>query len=128
MLRSWFGHDELADVVHERRVAETLHAPLPEGELGADVLGERGDALRVTGGVAVLRLEGEDERLDGLLLARLQLEVAGERRACDQDRDDEQRDDRGTELQVHPPEPQPQQRKRKRADLERERSALKTLT
>ena len=38
---------------------------------------------------------------------------------CDQDRDDEQRDDRSAELQVHPPEPEPQQRKRKRPDVER---------
>ena len=67
---------------------------------------------------AVLRLEGEDERLDRLLLTRLELEVAGEGRTCDQDRDDEQRDDRSTQLQVHPPEPQPQQRKRKRPDVE----------
>ena len=91
----------------------------PKRELGTDVLREHGDALRVTGGVPVLRLEGEDERLDRLLLARLQLEVAGERRARDQDRDDEQRDDRRAELEVHPPESQPQQRKRKRADIVR---------
>ena len=98
-----------------------------ERELCADVLGEGGDALRVAGGVRVLRLEGKDQRLDRLLLRRLELEVAGEGRTCDQDRDDEQRDDRGTELQVHPPEPQPQQRKRKRPDVER-RISRSTVT
>ena len=84
-----------------------------EPELRADVLGEGRDALRVARGVRVLRLEREDQRLDGLLLRRLQLEVARERRACDQDRHDEQRHHRRSELQVHPPEPQPEQGKRK---------------
>ena len=113
------GHDELADVVHQRRVAESFHPALAEVELGTDVLGESGDALRVAGRIAVLGLEGEDQGLDGLLLARLQLQVARERRTGDQDRDHEQRHDRGTQLEVHPPEPQPQHRKRKRPDVER---------
>ena len=52
----------------------------PKRELVADVLRERRDALRVAGGVPVLRLEGEDQRLDRLLLRRLQLEVAREGR------------------------------------------------
>ena len=83
------GHDQLADVVHERRVAEPLHAAFAERELGTDVLGERGDALRVTGGVPVLGLERVDQRLDRLLLPRLQLEVAREGGPGDQDRHDE---------------------------------------
>ena len=52
-------------------------------ELFADVLRERRDALRVPGRVPVLRLEREDQRLDRLLLRRLQLEVAGEGRSGD---------------------------------------------
>ena len=87
----------------------------PEPELGADVLAERRDALRVARGVPVLRLQRHDQRLDGLLLRGAQLEVAGEGAARDQDRHDEQRHDHGAELQVHPPEPQPKKRKRERS-------------
>ena len=74
--------------------------------------------LRVPGGVAVLRLEGEDQGLDRLLLAGLQLEVARERRPRDQDRHDEQRHDRSTKLQIHPTETKPKQGKRKCTNLE----------
>ena len=107
------GHHELADVVHERGVAEPLHAALAERELGTDVLGERGDALRVTGGVPVLRLERVDQRLDRLLLTRLQLEVARERRPRDQDRHDQKGNHGGAEGQVDPPETEPQEGKGK---------------
>ena len=111
-------HDELADVVHERRVAETLHAARAEPELGADVLAEHRGAMRAPGGVAVLGLEGEDQRLDRLLLRRAQLEVTGERAPCDQDRDDEQWHHCRAQLQVHPPQPQPQNRKRICTEIE----------
>ena len=90
-----------------------------EAELGTDVLAEPRHALRVAGGVAVLRLEGEDHGLDRLLLRGPRCEVARERAPRDQDRDDEQRHDRRPELEVHPPEPEPQHRKRKSAGVER---------
>ena len=72
-------HDELADVVHERCVAETLGPPRAERELLRDVRGERRDPLRVTGRVPILRLERPNQRLDRVLLRRLELQVARER-------------------------------------------------
>ena len=60
--------------MHERGVAEALHAPLAEVELNSDVLAERGHTLGVAGCVTILGLEGENQGFDRLLLARLQLE------------------------------------------------------
>ena len=48
-------------------------------ELLADVLGEHRDALRVPRRVPVLRLERKDQRLDRLLLRRLQLDESSQR-------------------------------------------------
>ena len=84
-------HDQLADVVHERRVPEPLHPPRAEGETAADVLREGGDSVRVPRRVLVLRLERQDQRLDRLLLARPQFEIAGEGATRDQDRHDDER-------------------------------------
>src|SRR5205814_9808571 len=71
-------HDELADVVHQCRVAQALHTTRAEMELVTYIFGEGCDALRVACRVRVLRLERQDQRFDGLLLCRLHLKVVRE--------------------------------------------------
>ena len=84
--------DQLADVVHQRRIPKPLHPARAEREFDADVLGESCDSLCMARGVAVLRLERQDQGLDRLLLASLEFEVAGERAPRDQDWNDQERD------------------------------------
>ena len=68
-------HDELADVVHQRREAQALHARRHEVELLADVAGVHRDPTRVTGGVRILLLERADEQLHGLVVRLLDAQV-----------------------------------------------------
>ena len=62
------GHHELADVVHQRGEAQSLHSGRHEVHLFADVLRVHRHPLGMAGGVAVLGLERTDEHLHGLVV------------------------------------------------------------
>ena len=83
-------HDELADVVHQRREPQPLEPGGHEVELFADVARVVGDALRVPRRVTVLRLERVDQHPDGLVVRFLHAHVRREHLAGDEDRHDDQ--------------------------------------
>ncbi len=100
-------HDELADVVHQRREAQALHPGRHEVELLTDVPRVVRDPLRVTGRVAVLRLERANEHLHGLVVRFLHAHVRREHLAGDEDRHDQHEHGRGADAQVQPPRKNP---------------------
>ena len=61
-------HDDLADVVQQRRGAQRRDLPVVPAQLGGDRAGERADPSLVTGGVRVSQLgggaQGHDRRLE----------------------------------------------------------------
>src|SRR5581483_1559187 len=105
-------HDELADVVHQCCVAESLELGRLHLEPTAHVLRELRHALDMARGVPVLRLERADERRQCGGVLRAQLHVARERLPRDEDRRDEQRHDPRTQRQVHASEQDAEQRER----------------
>ena len=111
LVEELIGHDELADVVHQRGVAESFHPAGTEAQLFTHVLREHRHPLRVPRRVPILRLESEDQSLDRLLLRGLQLHEAREGSSGDEDRHGEERHHCGTEVEVHPANTQPEREK-----------------
>ena len=114
LVQQLVGHDELADVVHQRREAQPLHAGRHEVELLTDVTGVHRDPLRVTGGVRILLLERADEQLHRLVVRFLHAHVRREHLTRDEDRHDDEQHHRGTEAEVEPTEKIAEQHERQR--------------
>ena len=98
LVQELVGHDELADVVHQRGVTEPLHPPGTEAQLFAHIFREHRDALSMPRRVPVLRLESEDQSLDRLLLRSLQSHETCKRSSGDENRDYKYRHYRSAEM------------------------------